>query len=79
MDIKGKTRKELEKRVENLERMIARKGVGSEYLQTAERVQRDVNLALILGASAAVLGLAYWAVSHFGENGNDVDDLMDDD
>ena len=74
MDIKGKTRKELEKRVEKLERMIARKGVGSEYLQKAEKVQRDINLALILGTSAVVLGLAFWAASHFGE-----EDIVDED
>lgn len=73
MDIKGKTRKELEKRVEKLERMIARKGVGSDYLQKAEKVQRDINLALILGTSAVVLGLAYWAASHYTE-----DDLSGD-
>lgn len=75
MDIKGKTRRELEKRVEKLENIIHRKGLGSEYLQTAERVQRDVNLALILGTSAVVLGLTIWAVSQ----SKDEDDLEDDD
>lgn len=62
MGIKDKTRQELEERVEELENIIARKGVGSSYLQKAERIQRDVNIALLLGATTAVLGLTAWAV-----------------
>lgn len=69
MSIKDKTRRELEQRIEKLENVIARKGVGSEYLQKAERIQRDVNLALVLGTTAVVLGLAVWSVSHFKEDG----------
>lgn len=82
MNIKGKTRRELEKRVEKLENIIASKGLGSDYLHKAERIQRDVNLALILGTSAVVLGLAFWASSHFSEDDSDediVDELADDD
>lgn len=62
MGIKDKTRQELEERVEELENIISRKGVGSSYLKKAERIQRDVNIALLLGATTAILGLTAWAV-----------------
>jgi hypothetical protein len=62
MDVKEKTRMELEQRVEKLENLIAKKGIGSGYLQKAERIQRDLNLALILGTSAVVLGLTAWSI-----------------
>jgi hypothetical protein len=65
MDIKDKTRRELEKRVEKLENLIASKGVGSEYLQRAERAQRDLNLALMIGSAAVVLGFTTWAIYSF--------------
>jgi hypothetical protein len=65
MDIKDKTRRELEKRVEQLEGLIASKGVGSEYLQRAERAQRDLNLALMIGSAAVVLGFTAWAIYSF--------------
>ncbi|MFO7847159.1 MAG: hypothetical protein R6V27_11400 [Balneolaceae bacterium] len=61
MSVKEKTKKELEQRVEKLENIIAKEGVGSEYLQKAERIQRNLNLALLLGTSAAVLGITAWA------------------
>lgn len=60
MDFKGKTREELENKIKDLEGIISRKGVGSKYLQKAERIQRDVNIALLLGATTAVLSLATW-------------------
>lgn len=67
MDIKEKTRKELNERVKKLEDIIAKKGVGSEYLGKAERVQRNLNLALILGSTAIALGLTAWSIYHFKE------------
>lgn len=62
MNVKERTREELEERVKELEGLIARKGVGSGYLQKVERIQRDVNIALLLGAASAVVGLTAWAV-----------------
>lgn len=67
MAIKEKSRKQLEKRVEKLENLIAKKGIGSEYLQKAERVQRDLNLALIIGTSAVILGLTAWSIYRIKE------------
>ncbi len=62
-----KTRKELEKRVEKLERLIAKKGIGSDYLGKAERVQRNLNIALFVGTTAVVAGIVIWSASRFGE------------
>jgi len=67
MDVKEKTRKELEQRVRQLEDIIAKKGVGSDYLEKAERIQRNLNLALIMGAAAVTLGLTAWSIYHFKE------------
>jgi len=65
MALKEKTRKELEEKVEQLENLIAKKGIGSDYLSRAERVQRDINLALILGTTTAVLGITAWTIYRF--------------
>ena len=57
--MKNKTIEKLERRVGELEDLISRKGVGADYVKKAQRVQRDVNLGLILGTVAAA-GLASW-------------------
>lgn len=62
MSLKKKSRKELEAKIKEIERLIHKKGVGSGYLSRAERIQRDVNLALILGGTAAILGAAAWSI-----------------
>lgn len=67
MSIKEKSRKELEERVNKLERVIAKKGIGSDYLEKAERVQRDLNLALFVGTTAIVAGLTIWSIYHFSD------------
>lgn len=65
MDLKDKTREELEDKVEKLERLIARKGIGSKQLARAERIQRDLNLALILGGVTVVLGVTAWSIYNY--------------
>ncbi|WP_020401885.1 hypothetical protein [Gracilimonas tropica] len=62
MDLKKRSREELENKIEHLERLIAKKGVGSDYLSKAERIQRDLNLALILGGTAVLVGTAAWTL-----------------
>lgn len=62
MDLKKRSREEIEERIEELEDLIAKNGVGSNYLSKAERIQRDVNLALILGGVTAFLGITVWSV-----------------
>lgn len=58
MNLKEKSRKELEQ-------IIAKKGIGSDYLSRAERIQRDVNIALLLGSATALLGLAAFTIYKF--------------
>jgi hypothetical protein len=65
MSLKKKTQEELQNKIKEIEDLIAEKGVGSDYLSKAERVQRDLNLALILGGTAAVLVATAWAVYKF--------------
>lgn len=65
MSLKKKTQNELQNKIKEIEDLIAEKGVGSDYLSRAERVQRDLNLALILGGTAAVLGATAWAIYKF--------------
>jgi len=62
MSLKNKTKKELENRINELESVIAKKGIGSDYLSKAERIQRDLNLALILGGAAALVGVTAWTL-----------------
>lgn len=62
MSLKDKTREELENKIAKLENIIARKGIGSEYLSRAERIQRDVNLALVLGGITVILGVTAWTL-----------------
>lgn len=47
---------------DELEKLIAEKGIGSDYLSRAERIQRDVNLALLLGSATVLLGITAWTI-----------------
>jgi len=62
MSIKEKALNEVETRIEKIERVIAKNGVGSSYLSKAERVQRDVNIGLALGGIAIIAGATAWAL-----------------
>lgn len=61
MNTKEKTVNEIEKRLNRMERLIAEKGVGSDYLSRAERIQRDINIALFAGSIGIVAGISVWA------------------
>lgn len=60
MDITKKTKQEIEDRIEKIEDFIAKKGLGSTYLQKARKTQRDINLILVLGGILTVAGLVLW-------------------
>jgi|AntRauTorckE6833_2_1112554.scaffolds.fasta_scaffold27297_2 hypothetical protein len=60
--MKEKAREQLEKRIAELEGLISREGVGSSYVQKARRIQRDLNIALMLGTATAIVGIAAWAL-----------------
>jgi hypothetical protein len=62
MSIKEKTLQELENKIEEIEGVIHEKGFGSSYLSKAEKIQRDVNLGLILGGATALLGVSAWMI-----------------
>ena len=61
MNTKEKTVNEIEKRLNKIERLIAEKGVGSDYLSRAERIQRDINIALFAGSVGLIAGVSVWA------------------
>lgn len=65
--MKEETQGALERRVKELEEVIARKGVGSDYVQKARRVQRDINIALMLGAATTIVGIAAWVLLSSGD------------
>ncbi|WP_373493663.1 hypothetical protein [Aquiflexum sp.] len=60
MDLARKAKEELEARIDKIEAFIAKKGVGSTYLQKAQKKQRDLNLAIVLCGIITVAGLAFW-------------------
>ncbi len=60
MDITKKAKEELEERLEKIESFIAKKGLGSTYLQKAQKTQRDINLLLALGGVLTIAGLVLW-------------------
>lgn len=62
MSIKERTIQEVEQRIEKIERAIAKNGVGSSYLSKAEKIQRDLNIAIALGGVAVVAGVTAWAI-----------------
>jgi CHASE3 domain sensor protein len=68
MELKEKTLQEIEKKLDQIENLIAEKGVGSGQLKKAERIQRDLNLALIVGGAATVLGLTAWSIYKWRDN-----------
>jgi len=61
MITKEKTAHEIEKRLNKLEDIIAENGLGSDYLSRAERIQRDINIALFAGSVGLVAGIGVWA------------------
>jgi len=60
MDLTKKAKEELEERLEKIENFIAKKGLGSSYLQKAQKTQRDINLLLALGGVLTIAGLVLW-------------------
>lgn len=63
MDLTKKAKEEIEDRIDRIENFIAERGLGSSYLSRAKKVQRNVNLALVVGGIFTVAGLAIWAMS----------------
>ena len=60
MNLKQRTKEELESKIHELEDFISKKGVGSGYLAKAERAQRNLNISLFFGMTLTVAGLFFW-------------------
>lgn len=60
MDFTDKVKEELENRVSQIEDFINERGLGSEKLQKAKKVQRNVNLGIFLGGAVVIAGLTAW-------------------
>ncbi len=63
MDITARAKEELDKGVHKIENFIAERGIGSDRLTKARKMQRNVNLAVVVGGIIAVAGLAAWAIN----------------
>ncbi|WP_297100710.1 hypothetical protein [uncultured Draconibacterium sp.] len=63
MEFNENIKTELERKIKELEDLIAEKGVGAKQLKKARRTQRNINLAVIVGSLITVAGITAWAVS----------------
>ncbi|MFN1835671.1 hypothetical protein AB2B38_010445 [Balneola sp. MJW-20] len=62
MSFKEKSREEIVKKIDEFEKLIESKGLGAQKLQKAKRVQRDLNLGLMVGTAALLGGLTAWVL-----------------
>jgi len=67
MEISKIAKEEMENRIQKIEDFIARKGVGSSYLNRAKKIQRNVNLAIVLGSAITITGIAVWLMNRTDE------------
>ena len=63
MDITKKAKEELESRMQKVEKFIAEKGVGSSYLEQAKRVQRNINLGILVASVITLAGITVWVIN----------------
>ncbi len=67
MEFNEKIKEELEGRIKKLESFIADRGIGSKQLNKARKVQRNVNLAVLVGSLISVAGITMWILSSNNE------------
>lgn len=63
MDITDKAKEELEKRIQKVEDFISERGVGSSYLERARRLQRNLNIAIVMASVITLTGITVWAIN----------------
>ena len=68
MDITKQAKEQLEKRVKKIEEFIANNGVGSAQLAKARRIQRNINLAIVLGSFITLAGITVWVLQNTDED-----------
>lgn len=64
MDITARAKDELDKRINKIENFIANRGLGSDKLNKAKKMQRNVNLAVVLGGIITIAGITVWALTN---------------
>ena len=67
MEFSEKIKDELEGRINKLENFIADRGIGSKKLNKARKLQRNVNLAVIVGGLITIAGITVWAMTRSSE------------
>lgn len=67
MNITKVAKEGLEKRVKRIEDFIAQKGVGSAQLAKAKRIQRNINLAIVLGSFITLAGITVWVLHNMDD------------
>jgi hypothetical protein len=68
MDIKKVAKDGLESRVNKLENFIANRGLGSAYLSRAKKIQRNVNITIVMGIAITITGISIWALNKLNED-----------
>jgi hypothetical protein len=63
MDITKKAKEELEARIQKVEKFIAERGLGSSYLEEAKRVQRNINLGILMASVITLAGITVWIIN----------------
>ena len=60
-------REEFEERIRRIEDFIEDRGLGSTQLRKAKKVQRNVNLGLLLGSLVTAAGVTIWLLNRGGD------------
>lgn len=68
MDITKKTKQELESRIQKVEQFIAERGLGSSYLEEAKRVQRNINLGILMASVITLAGVTVWVINRMQDD-----------
>lgn len=54
---------EIEERLNRLEKLIEKEGIGSRPLNKVKKVQRNLNLGIAVGSLLTVAGLTVWLLN----------------
>ena len=67
MDITEKAKEQLEKRIQKVEDFISERGIGASYLQRARKLQRNLNIAIVMASVITLAGITVWAINKMDE------------
>ncbi|TVR78261.1 MAG: hypothetical protein EA412_09245 [Chitinophagaceae bacterium] len=63
MDLKQQAKDQIEKRLKKVEGFIADQGIGSNYLDKAKTIQRNLNLTLLAVSVVTIAGVVIWTLN----------------